>query len=104
MKLLSLITACLLFSAATISCSKRVCYEPPAGSDMTVVRDCTGTYLQQDGKDYLVCNLSAVDPFPTGTKVKASFTRVTECKEASDRIVCMMFHANEGWIQVTSIR
>jgi len=72
---------------------------------MTVVRDCTGTYLQKDGKDYLVCNLEKVKNFADGTKVTASYKRLKECKGSGiDQIVCLMYHQNEGWIEVTDIK
>jgi hypothetical protein len=72
---------------------------------MTVVRDCTGTYLQKDGKDYHVCNLEKVKNFDDGTKVTASYKRLKECKGSGiDQIVCLMYHQNEGWIEVIDIK
>jgi hypothetical protein len=72
---------------------------------MTVVRDCTGTYLQKDGKDYHVCNLEKVKNFDDGAKVTASYKRLKECKGSGiDQIVCLMYHQNEGWIEVTDIK
>ncbi len=73
--------------------------------NMTVVRDCTGTYLQKDGKDYHVCNLEKVKNFDDGTKVTASYKRLKECKGSGiDQIVCLMYHQNEGWIEVIDIK
>jgi hypothetical protein len=73
--------------------------------NMTVVRDCTGTYLQKDGKDYQVCNLEKVKNFDDGTKVTASYKRLKERKGSGiDQIVCLMYHQSEGWIEVTAIK
>lgn len=107
MKSFFLIGSALLLSI-NMSCKK--CYDHhdddpgKPGGRMTVIRDCTGTYLRQDGKDYNVCNLSILDAYRDGATVHARFRRVTECTEASDRIICMMFHENEGWIQVEHVR
>lgn len=70
-----------------------------------VYRDCTGTYLRITGKDYQVCNLEKVAPFRDGAAVTASFKNIATCNgSAKDAIVCMMLHANEGWIEVTDIK
>jgi hypothetical protein len=69
---------------------------------MTVIKDCTGSYLRIDGKDYNVCNYAMLEPFPNNATVTASYKRISGC--TNDRIVCMMFHENEGWIEVVAIR
>ena len=71
---------------------------------VTVERDCTGTYLRFDGKDYHVCNLEKVASFADGVTVKARFKKLRACNgSARDAIVCAMIHPNEGWIEVSSI-
>jgi hypothetical protein len=72
---------------------------------MIVIRDCTGTYLQHDGKDYRVCNLEKVQNFVDGAKVTASYKRLNECRgEGINQIVCLMYHQHEAWIEVTTIK
>lgn len=72
---------------------------------MTVPRDCTGTYLNYNGKDYRVCNLEAVASFPGGSSVTATFKKIKKCTDsAQDAFVCMMVHENEGWITVEKIK
>ncbi len=68
---------------------------------MTVIRDCTGTYLRFDGKDYHVCNLEKLETFPDNAAVTASFRKVDSC---TDNAACLMFHENEGWVEITDIR
>ncbi|KAA5535017.1 hypothetical protein F0919_10490 [Taibaiella lutea] len=81
------------------SCSKAT------NKNAIVVRDCTGTYLQIDGKDYQVCNLEKVAAFQDRTAVTATYKKLAECNgSAKDAIVCMMLHSNEGWIEVTDIK
>lgn len=70
-----------------------------------VVRDCTGTYLQITGKDYHVCNIEKTNSYKDDETVKATFSSVSECKgSAADQAVCLMYHENEGWIEVKSIK
>ena len=70
----------------------------------TVVKDCTGVYLQYKGEDYHVCNQEKVSSFPHGTKVNATFKRISKCEaSANDEIVCAVVHENEGWINVEKI-
>lgn len=71
---------------------------------MVVIRDCTGTYLRKDGKDYRVCNLERVEAYANGIEVRVSYKKLQECKgSGADQIVCMMVHDNEGWIEVIEI-
>ncbi len=71
---------------------------------VTVERDCTGTYLRLNGKDYKVCNLEKVSSFSDGATVTATFKKINECRgSAKDAIVCFMLHENEGWIEVDKI-
>jgi hypothetical protein len=90
-----------LFSAmafALISCKKEKL------RSMTVVKDCTGVYLRVDGKDYHVCNDGLLEKYSSGASVMATVKTISDCPEQSDRIVCMMFHENEGWVEIVSLR
>lgn len=71
---------------------------------MTVQKDCTGVYLRVDGKDYHVCNDGLLEKYPPGTIVTAAFRSIPDCPEQADRIVCMMLHPHEGWVEITSLR
>ncbi|WP_317897316.1 hypothetical protein [Aurantibacillus circumpalustris] len=93
MKKVLFILVLLLFS-----CKKNDCIKAE------LVKDCTGTYIRIDGKDYQVCNLEKVSAFNNGAKITVSYKKITECKgTAADQIVCLMLHANEGWIEVLKI-
>lgn len=104
MKILFHFTAliAILFTAA---CSKEtVNREGLLTRQATIVKDCTGTYLRMNEKDYQVCNLEAASSIPNGTKVTATFRYLAQCKgSAADAIVCMMYHENEGWIEVAEL-
>ena len=72
---------------------------------MTVVRDCTGTYLRFKGKDYHVCNLEKVSSFSDGTTVTATFKKIKECNGSANNVgTCLIIHDNEGWINVEKIK
>jgi hypothetical protein len=83
---------------AILSCKK------VANVEATIVRDCTGTYLRFDSKDYRVCNHDKLASYPDGKKLVVSFKKVNQCNgSAADEIVCYMFHENEGWIEVLKV-
>ena len=79
------------------SCTKVI------NQEMMVVKDCTGSYLRLNEKDYHICNIDIVDDIEDGSVVRASFIKIDNCSE-SDEVICMMYHANEGWIEVTNIK
>ncbi|MDX2171953.1 MAG: hypothetical protein SFY56_02460 [Bacteroidota bacterium] len=80
------------------SCKKKVC------NDATVIKDCTGSYLRVDKKDYLICNENIFSNYANGTKVQATFIKLESCKALEDKTVCMMVHEHEGLIEVKKIQ
>lgn len=72
---------------------------------MTVVRDCTGTYLRFNDKDYHVCNISKVASYDNGAEIRASFDRIEQCTlPVTGQAICEMMHDNEGWIEVKEVK
>jgi hypothetical protein len=96
MKITNVILAIFLIVIAT-ACSK------VNNKDMTVIKDCTGSYLRFNGNDYHICNIEIVENYDNGTEVEASFKKIDECPDC-DEVVCEMLHHNEGWINVTKIK
>jgi hypothetical protein len=81
------------------------CLEEIENENVIVLRDCTGTYLRYNRKDYHVCNLEKVESFPDGTLIMATFKRIKRCDgSAKNVIVCMSLHANEGWVEVEKVK
>ncbi len=95
-KLLSITAIALLFTI--FSCNKE------ERKSMTVVKDCSGTYLRTDGKDFHVCNQEKLSSFSSGTIVTATFKKIASCKPLEDQFVCMLYHKNEGWIEVCNLK
>ena len=89
----------LLLTLTFFSCKKDVT------KNATVVKDCTGTYMRSNGKDYKVCNIEKVASFQNGTTVSVSFKELKDC-EGSGKIVptCYMLHEFESWIEIENIQ
>ena len=69
---------------------------------MIVVKDCTGSYLRFDEKDYLVCNDEALSSYKNGDEVLASVEKIERCM-GGDAVICYMYHPNEGFINIKSV-
>lgn len=74
-----------------------------SNTEMEVIRDCTGTYLRNNDKDYHVCNVTTLEDKSEGEMVVVSYTHLEQCTEGPD-IVCELYHKNEGWIEVTAVK
>ena len=98
MKKILSITAILLLLTA-FACKKQ------SNKTALIIRDCTGTYLRIDTKDYQVCNTEKTDAFPDNIAVTVTFKEIKECKgTASHAIVCQMYHENAGLVDVVKIK
>jgi len=87
----SLVTALIAFS----SCSKE------SDNNATVVRDCTGTYLEIDGDDYYVCNAGEIAQYDDGAKLDINYKSVPECGLTG---TCLLYHPKKGDIEVTDVK
>lgn len=96
MKLETKRAICLFFIITLItSCSKI------RNKEMEVIKDCTGVYLRFNNKDYQVCNEEKLAAYSNGEHVTATFKKIKNC--TLDRIVCMMHHESEGFVDVQKI-
>ena len=96
MKKIHLLFVVGILLVTVASCSK------VSNKEMTVIKDCTGSYLRFNDKDYHICNVESVINYESGTEVKASFERINNCPEDT-AVTCDMLHINEGWVRVTNI-
>jgi hypothetical protein len=78
-----------------ISCSKM------NNKNVTVIKDCTGSYLRFNDEDYQICNIEIVANYDNGSKVESSFKKIDNCE--LNYVVCLMAHKSEGLINVTKI-
>lgn len=93
------LTFLLLFVfLAFVACKKKT------NKSAIVVRDCTGTYIRYEEKDYQVSNIDKVAPFSDGATVKVTFKLLENYDDSSiDEPWCKMLHIKEGWIEVKKI-
>lgn len=68
-----------------------------------VVRDCSGTYIRVGEKDYQVCNRNLLNSYHDGDSVRIRFSPVESCPELDSVMICLMFHQNEGFIQIKKV-
>ena len=88
----------IVFNVSLISCEK------DNKCKLVVVKDCTGTYLRIDSKDFKVCNEGEFVSLETGTYVRADFNVVEACsKPNSETPICYMLHETEGAIEVFNL-
>lgn len=71
---------------------------------MTVIKNCTGVYLGQNGKNYKVCNVEMLARYEHGAEVTAGFGKLASCKPEDDKIICMMAFPYETYVQVAYIK
>lgn len=91
------IVAVLFLIVSVSSCKKKI------NKDVTVIRDCTGTYLEFKDQDYKVCNWDKVEDYGDGDKVQASFKKIDSCDDPNT-FNCEMYHEYKSWIKVTKIK
>ena len=95
----SALTLLLVFLFLQFGCRKE------SNQCVTVVRNCTGTYLKWDGKNYQVCNLEQVSGFEDGASLKATFKKIKTCNgSAMEQITCKMLFPHEGFIEVIKVK
>jgi hypothetical protein len=102
-----LLSSMLLLLFVVSGCYKKddgLCYnEKTVCGTMTVIKDCTGSYLRYEEKDYKVCNAIKLDGYQTNDEIRASFLKEVKCT-TDQAFICQMYHAHEGFIEIIQIR
>ncbi len=94
----------VLFSLIAISLLVLITCEKERNEPMVIIKDCTGAYLRQNGKDYHICNTDKVARFSDGEDVIATYKRIELCSGSAIReIVCARYHESVGWIEIMKI-
>lgn len=94
MKLIGLL---VIVSLAFVSCKTK------CDNDVQIKRDCTGTYLRVDNKDYKVCNKGVVDAFKDNAIVEAKYKHLSSCSSEQEPL-CQKTHQSYGWVEVLEIK
>lgn len=96
----------IMFSLVSVtSCKKNDgnCNNAAYSGPMQVIKDCTGTYLRYQQKDYMVCNSAILSAYGSGSWVIAGFNLTTYCP-TMPIVICNMYHAYEGVANVICIQ
>ena len=67
-------------------------------------RDCTGTYLELNNRDYLICNPSMTNSIPNGESIKVKYNKKSSCPSNPDLILCELYHKSYGFVEITEIK
>lgn len=88
-----------LFAAACFfsACNK----SKHATIEAQVIRNCSGTYLSIDTKNYQVCNEKILKKYNEGDQVKVAYHTIAECNSLG--VACAMYFQNEGLIEVDEV-
>lgn len=80
-----------LFLVCSVSCEKKVEY-----ISATVVRDCSGTYVRMDGKEYFVCNPEKIASAVDGAEVQFTYVSCDACTDRQEH--CLIARPYESCI------
>lgn len=70
----------------------------------TIVRNCTGTYIRVNEKDWHVCNFELLKNYKEGIRLSVTYEIPEDCPEFNGIAVCMMYHPHEGLIRILGIK
>ena len=89
----------MLLTFVSFSCKKE------GFSNATIVKNCTGTYLQVLDKAYKVCNTKKAAAFTDQQKVLVNFNLIKECKNNDfSGPICAMAYPFEGIANIIHIK
>ena len=111
MKKLNLLSVIVLLVLFVTSCEKFKYEDPTDGGSnpgtgtevqkVEFVKDCTGSYIRLNAKDYKVCNFNDVSAYENGDVLYVVFEGLSECNEISpDQLTCKMAHAFEKYVSI----
>ena len=65
------------------------------------VRDCTGSYIRFDAKDYKICNYQDVQKYETGDVLMVSYDSICKCENINpEQLTCKMAHMFVHQVQI----
>ncbi len=91
------VTVLFLLTLLMTSCSKSF-------REGTINRDCTGTYLKLNDKDYLVCNPLMTNSYQDGKTVNIKFKSKASCSSNPVSFACQLYHPNSGFVEIIEIK
>jgi hypothetical protein len=70
--------------------------------EVTIIRDCSGTYIRWNNKDYHVCNYEKIADYADNLVLTVDFYKISSCNDTS--AVCELYHQNEGPVFIKKIK
>lgn len=65
------------------------------------VRDCTGSYIRFDAKDYKICNYQDVQKYEAGDVIMVSYDSIGNCENSNpEQLTCKMAHMFEHNVHI----
>ena len=86
----------LLSSLVFVSCTKT------DFKKVTVIKDCTGSYLRIDNKEYFVCNPEKINNVESGKEIEVNYKFSSQCDDGLIR--CAMVHENNGRVKIEKVK
>ena len=99
MKLLAITLGIILFFATSLvvtSCQKHT-------RNATVVRDCTGTYIQLGIKEHLVVNPETLASFSDDAEIRVEYEKASQ-SDVDNGIVCELYHPFDDYVRVIEVK
>lgn len=69
-----------------------------------IVKDCTGSYIQWNNKDYRICNPELTDDRANGSRLRVNFHRQSSCPLDTNQQICALYHPTEGYVKIVEIK
>lgn len=71
---------------------------------LTIEKNCTGVYLEQNGQFFYVCNDAILKDFEDGDKISVSYKKINKCGAENTGFICHLAFPNHGNIKVLKIQ
>lgn len=69
----------------------------------SIERNCTGTYLELNKKNFLICNPEITESYSDGSTVKVRFDSKDSCsKKPGD--ICALYYESHGFVKIIEIK
>jgi len=67
-----------------------------------IIKNCTGSYLNINDNEYLICNSEVVVNFNNDTEVMVDYNLIDKCENYQGTI-CMMVYSHNGTVSINEI-
>ncbi len=84
-----------LILVVMVSCQKDI--------PVTVIKDCTGTYIRVNSRDLFVCNYELLDSYAHNTVINVSYGTLNRCDKKDTITRCTMAHTFDKFVKIKTI-